>query len=101
LADAADITGSIRVSTNPPDTLTFEAKWAAGMALGPARTDAEPLVTQHPLKRASAVASLVPAGRAGPQIAAATPENRVTPPVAAAPVAAPTTPVAAPTPPAS
>jgi hypothetical protein len=58
LASAADFTGSARVSTDPADALTFEAKWARATA--PASTGAVPLVPQHPVERASNVASLQP-----------------------------------------
>jgi len=78
-ASAANFTGSARVSTDPADALTFEAKWAR--ATTPASTatvtDAVPLVPQHPVEGASNVASMQPnplrppQSRAKPEIARA------------------------------
>jgi hypothetical protein len=93
-ADAADVTGSIQVSNDPADALTFEAKWAhttywasppAGteplvppQPVGPPSTVAS-LVRQRPVEPARSMASLQPAGPAAPQLAAIAPEKRATP----------------------
>jgi Protein of unknown function (DUF2778) len=75
LARAADLTRAVRVSTDPVDVLTFEAKWARATAVAVA--DAVPLVPQQPVERARAVASLPPKpprpppSRAKPEIARA------------------------------
>jgi hypothetical protein len=78
-SSAADFTGSIRASAEPPEVLTFAAKWARAMAPASAPTDAEPLVPPHPVAPASNLASLQPPAQAVPQLAAATPEKRVSP----------------------
>jgi hypothetical protein len=78
LASAADFTGSARVSTDPADTLTFEAKWARATAPASTRIGAVPLVSQHLVERASNVASLQP-NPLGP------PQNRAKPEIAHAP----------------
>jgi hypothetical protein len=102
LAEAADVTGSIRVSTDPADALNFEAKWALTTYWASAPVGAEPpvprqpvgptstlasLVPLHPVAPARIVASLQPAGQpappaapqVAPQVAAITPEKRATP----------------------
>lgn len=58
LAGAANFSGSARVSTDPADALTFEARWARAAA--PASTGAVLLVPQSPVGHASNVASLQP-----------------------------------------
>jgi len=75
LASAADVSKLARVSTAPADApdVTFEAKWARAMAS--ARVSAAPLVSEHPLERASNVPSPpshpldVPQSQAKPEIA--------------------------------
>jgi Protein of unknown function (DUF2778) len=79
LASAADLAGAARVSTDPADTLTFEAKWAHATAPASTRVSAVALVPQPPVESASNVASLQPGSQAGPELAAATSEKRVTP----------------------
>lgn len=88
-ASAADVTGSVRVSSDPvssdpassdpADALTFETQWARATTPASARTGGVRFVAQHRVERASAVASLQPVGEAAPQVAAATPEKRVAP----------------------
>jgi hypothetical protein len=82
----ADFSGSARISTDPadaltfearwarttapastPDALTFEARWARVMAPASTSTGAVPLVPQHPVERASNVASLQPYPLRSPQ----------------------------------
>ncbi len=60
VAGAADITGSIRVSAGPADAQSFEARWAGAIAPASTRTHTVALVPQHPVERASEVASLRP-----------------------------------------
>jgi len=73
VAGAANYSGSARVSTDPVDALTFEAKWARVTAS--ASMSVVPLVPQHPVERASNMASLQPnqlrppQSRAKPEIA--------------------------------
>jgi hypothetical protein len=79
LAGAADFTGSVRVSADPADSLTFEAKWARATAPASMPMDAVALVPRPPVERASNVASRQPVEQAAPQAAAAASEMRVTP----------------------
>jgi hypothetical protein len=91
LTDAADVTGSIRVATDPADALTFESKWAhtTYWALPPAGAEPpQPVgppsavashVRQRLVEPARSVASLQPASSAAPQVAAVTAEKRATP----------------------
>jgi hypothetical protein len=84
LASAADFTGSVQasadpVSSDPADTMTFEAKWAGATAPASMPPGAEPPVPQQPMEHVSKVASLQPAGQAAPPVAPATPEKRATP----------------------
>jgi hypothetical protein len=88
-ANSADFTGSIHLATyrasadpassDPADTLTFEAKWAGAMAPASMPADAAPLMPQQPIEPASKVASLPPVREAAPPAAPAISEKRVTP----------------------
>jgi Protein of unknown function (DUF2778) len=84
LASAADITGSIGVSTdpdpgNPADALTFGARWSGAMAADSTAMNAVRIESQRPIEPAAPVASPRPVSRPAPQVAAAIPEKRVLP----------------------
>jgi hypothetical protein len=101
LADAADVTGSIQVSTDPADALTFETKWAHTTYWASLPADAEPAVPQQPVELASKVASLVPqkpveSARSVASLVPQHPVERTSSVASPQPAGQPTTPQAAP-----
>jgi hypothetical protein len=77
MAMAADVTGSITVSSDPDHASSFESKWSIARAPGSARTVVLERLPPLPAERESSVASLPSVEPAAP--AAANPEKRAAP----------------------